>query len=292
MANILPKLLTSTGQYDRVVFLYNKDTQDTIDVTSNIVANQKNGLTWFIRNVDTQLSAYKNHSIPHQGIFLIIAIPILANSSQWIINLNKTISFHPRCNALILAGNKVIVDGEIEDAMHALWNISIVNAGIVLGTANEILTYNHFTEKKLIRAYSTDNLANREPSREPTNLFDRVFPKKLTNLNGAIFPVMVGLDVGRVYLKQNPHKSGNNTNLGGSEIYAIDIFGKWINASIVYNLQVNLDNGSDISEYLKEITIPINLSYDESEPVKILPKIYSTPEDMYISIYSFCFHIV
>lgn len=274
LANILPKLLIS-DRYDRVVFLYNNDSQDTIDVTLNIVANQINNSTWFIRNVDASLLPYKNHSIPHQGIFLIVAIPSLANSSEWIINLNTTISFHPRCNALILTDNKPKFDDETEGAMHALWNISIVNAGIVFfGTTIDIFTYNHFAEKKLAKVYSSDNLANRVP----TDLFNLVFPEKLTNLNGAIFPIMVGLDVGRVYLKRNPTNLRSNTNIGGSEVYAMDIFGKWINASVVYNLQVTPNNESDIIEYLNEITLPINLPYDESEPVTIVPKIYSASE--------------
>lgn len=280
LANILPKLLTS-DRYDRVVFLYNNDTQDTIDVMLNIVANQINGPTWFIRNVDAPLLSFKNHSIPYQGIFLIVAIPKLANSSQWIVNLNRTILFHPRCNALILSDDKPKMDSETVNALHALWNISIVNAGIVFfGKINEIFVYNPFTEEKLFKIYSSDNLSNQVP----VDLFDRVFPQKLTNLNGAIFPLMVGLDFGRVYLKRNPNKLKNYTNLGGSEVYATEIFGKWINASVIYNLQITPDNGSDISEYLKEITLPINLSYDASEPITIVPKTHSTPEFKYYAI--------
>lgn len=281
LTNILPKFLISDN-FNRIILLYNNQTKDLADVTLGILATtaEFHSASWFLQNVDVTLS-YKDSQIHKQGLLLIVDIPSIVNSSEWIINMNKTIIFHPRCNTLIISENKPKTDAEILDAVLELWKLSIINVGLIFfGVYNEIYTYNPFVEQKLIKVYSSDN---NNLTNQPTaiGLYDRVFFNKITNLNGAMFPIMVGLDLGRVYKKRNPNKPENYTNLGGSEIYAMKMFGKLINASIVYNLQVYHDDDAD-SEFLvaqNELALPIELPFDESEPDTIVPILYETDEN-------------
>lgn len=284
LTNFLPQFLIS-DHHRRLVILYENQTEFLIDMTLKILSTDTNyKSSWYIRNVD-QIINYENNAIPHQGIFLIIAIKSIAMTSQWIINLNKTILFHPRCHTLIISDNKSspVTNESLTNAINALWNISIINVGILFlsNERNEIMTFNPYAEKnQLINVFSS-NVSNISA---PAHIHKHVFYEKLTNLNGANFPIMIGLDWGKVYKKTNPKLASNSSyNLGGSEVYTMNIIGKRINASVIYNLQLITmqPNSTDIElfEYLDTINRPVYLSYDQSEPVQIIPKIYGQMEN-------------
>lgn len=284
LTNFLPKFLIS-DHHRRLVLLHENQTQTLTDITLKIVSTDTSyKSSWYIRNVDETIS-HEHSCIPHQGIFLIILIKSITNASQWIINLNKTIPFHPRCHTLIISENKPQTNSQLTNAVNSLWNISIINVGILFlsNEINEIFTYNPYptSENGLINVFSSSD----SNVTVPDHIHNYVFFEKLTNLNGAHFPVMIGLDWGKVYKKTNSKMIARNVsyNLGGSEVYTMNIIGKRINANVIYNLQLFTlqPNSTDLelSEYLDTINRPVYLPYDQSEPIKIIPKIFGQKEN-------------
>lgn len=287
LSTIISHLFASSKTYSVVIISDSSARDITEDIIRTIT--HQSGQPAYIINDDVLTDTNRTRSpLRHQGFFVIFLIDSIESISKFVTHyINNHKYFHQSDNGLIVMNNKYSTYTTINEILPNLLNDTAINIGIVFFDTNyaEIYAINilhplylkfisNITERFSENAFSLDKI------------FNEIYNSKKHNLNRRNLTVLIGLDMGNIYKKINPRRNEDELNIGGHDIYLVELIGQLLNASLTYKLQ---DISAIISEkdtihlqFLQNfVGRPVELSYDNSEPLTI-ELIKSLEENGYI----------
>lgn len=285
LTNILTNILLNTKSHSILIICENS----TIDLTNDLIATIKNHAVYVI-NEDVK-NNLDNTSIPSQGLFGLFIVENIESISNIVLNYTAGDKFlHQNDNGLIILHNKYNTQENIDSILPNLFDVSVMNVGIIFWDNNvvEIFNCNPLDKNRMrfILKIKSDDLDrniiethydddNNSISIKTENIFDQIFEyKKGINLNGRNLSVLVGLDMGNVYEKINPQQMEYQTNIGGRDIYLVELIGELLNASFTYKLQdiqaIKGESDPWHLQYLNFVKRPVELPFDDTKPLNVI----------------------
>lgn len=237
--------------------------QNTHAVADYLLSTQNDAnYTWYILNDD--LIDQNIGTIPRQDLSSIVLLSNTSELFEFLQNVNKII-LSPRCNSLIVFINQ-LPNNEI---VKLCWNQSLVNVGIVFLIEQHLFvyTYNPFVDEILLEIWNSS--ASVVP---PIDLHSKIFYDKVSNVHQLKVPIMIQFDLASVYRKVNPRRHDHKVGLGGSEVNAMEIVAKSMNATFSYKA-LDFSTIRNVTDnltlaFLRQLTKDNEVPFDNGEPIE------------------------
>lgn len=272
LTTIISNLLASSNTHSVVIIFENV----AVDITYDIIRIITQYQPVYIINEDVLIDTNTTSALQHQGFFVIFLIDTIESISKFVRKYTDNHKhFHQNDNGLIVMNIKYNTSYNINEVLPNLLNETVMNIGIIFFDTNyaEIYAINILHPVSL---KSISNITERitENTLSPDKIFNQIYNSKNHNLNRRNLTVLIGLDMGNIYKKINPRRNEKVLNIGGHDIYLVELIGKLLNASLTFKLQdisaIISENDTIHLDFLHNfVGRSVELSYDNSEPLKI-----------------------